>query len=440
MKRFQKLFFHTPLVNVFIFGSEAYHDYYRWPLKDKRTFENWKQETSWGRLFARLRARRGERVRPPPNGARPRRSARRVAGRSCILARLVKTLQQMLRELARPDVSEFAVVSDRLPCIKVAGKYEPIDDHARSSDDILEMLVASGGGRYVDEMESQPVAWTTRIDGLGSVGVQAVMRDGRIQARFTVVRRPSVRAMPAAARRSQHPPARKSVHPRAKSTAPRRAQVAPAHARGEAGHDDAALRRASQPATKAVAAQRGAHSPPPSSLDGLLADAADVRRERRPRHRRPAPARARRRGSPAARRRARRREGRRDAPRPIVPERLRAILDEQGSCDFALDRGGLGRFRVNVSRQRTGLKACFRLIRRELPTLASLGLPAEIERATHHHQGLVVVTGPTGHGKTCTLAAIVDIINRETTHHVITVEDPVEYLHPRKKARKFPCL
>ena len=52
MKKFQKLFFHTPLVNVFIFGSEAYHDYYRWPMKDRRTFETWKKETSWGRLFA----------------------------------------------------------------------------------------------------------------------------------------------------------------------------------------------------------------------------------------------------------------------------------------------------------------------------------------------------------------------------------------------------
>jgi uncharacterized protein (DUF362 family) len=52
MKKFQKFFFHTPLVNVFIFGSEAYHDYYRWPLKDKKTFEQWKRDTSWGRLFA----------------------------------------------------------------------------------------------------------------------------------------------------------------------------------------------------------------------------------------------------------------------------------------------------------------------------------------------------------------------------------------------------
>ncbi|MGH7440717.1 MAG: type IV pilus twitching motility protein PilT, partial [Polyangiaceae bacterium] len=118
----------------------------------------------------------------------------------------------------------------------------------------------------------------------------------------------------------------------------------------------------------------------------------------------------------------------------IVPSRLEATLVEQGSCDFALDRPEIGRFRVNVSRQRTGLKACFRCIPREIPTLASLGLPPEIERATHHHQGLVLVTGPTGHGKTTTLAAIVDIINAGTTHHVITVEDPVEYLHPRKKA------
>jgi twitching motility protein PilT len=89
---------------------------------------------------------------------------------------------------------------------------------------------------------------------------------------------------------------------------------------------------------------------------------------------------------------------------------------------------------VNVTRQRTGFKGCFRCIPAGVPTLASLGLPSEIERATHHHQGLVLVTGPTGHGKTSTLAAIVDIVNTGTSHHVITVEDPVEYSHPRKRA------
>jgi uncharacterized protein (DUF362 family) len=71
MKKFQKLFFHTPLVNMFIAGSEAYHDYYRWPLKDKRTFENWKRETSWGKLFAAYERGEADRVikRVHTNGA-----------------------------------------------------------------------------------------------------------------------------------------------------------------------------------------------------------------------------------------------------------------------------------------------------------------------------------------------------------------------------------
>ncbi|MFP2925976.1 type IV pilus twitching motility protein PilT, partial [Pyxidicoccus sp. 3LG] len=119
---------------------------------------------------------------------------------------------------------------------------------------------------------------------------------------------------------------------------------------------------------------------------------------------------------------------------PVVPERLRPVLEKDGSCDFSLDSPEMGRFRVNVGRQRTGLKGTFRVISREVPTLQSLGLPADIAKAVHHHQGLIVITGPSGHGKTSTLAALVDIINRETTHHVLTVEDPVEYVHPRKKA------
>jgi hypothetical protein len=62
MKRFQKLFFHTPLVNAFVFGSEAYHDYYRWPLKDKKTFEHWKRDTHWGKLFAAYERGEADRV------------------------------------------------------------------------------------------------------------------------------------------------------------------------------------------------------------------------------------------------------------------------------------------------------------------------------------------------------------------------------------------
>jgi twitching motility protein PilT len=119
---------------------------------------------------------------------------------------------------------------------------------------------------------------------------------------------------------------------------------------------------------------------------------------------------------------------------PRVPARARAVLDREGSCDFALVHPAYGRFRANVTRQRTGLKLTARPIGDRIPTLAELGLPESIGRATEHHQGLIVITGPTGHGKTTTLNAIVGIINRERRHHVITVEDPVEYIHPTAKA------
>ncbi len=119
---------------------------------------------------------------------------------------------------------------------------------------------------------------------------------------------------------------------------------------------------------------------------------------------------------------------------PRVPPRLAKILAEQGSCDFALADRTHGRFRVNVSRQQTGYKACFRLISKDLPTVESLRLPEGIAAAAQHHQGLIVFTGPTGHGKTTTMNAVVDLINRTSSHHIITVEDPVEHLHPKKAA------
>jgi twitching motility protein PilT len=117
-----------------------------------------------------------------------------------------------------------------------------------------------------------------------------------------------------------------------------------------------------------------------------------------------------------------------------VPANVREDLDRHGACDFGFVHPKHGRFRANVTRQRTGYKLTARPIQEQIPTLADLGLPEAISSATHHHQGLIVITGPTGHGKTTTLAALVDIINRERTDHIITVEDPVEYVHPRKRA------
>jgi twitching motility protein PilT len=101
--------------------------------------------------------------------------------------------------------------------------------------------------------------------------------------------------------------------------------------------------------------------------------------------------------------------------------------------DFCYSIEGVGRFRANVYRQQSGIDGVFRIIPPLPPTLAELGLPAAMARLTTYHQGMVLVTGPTGSGKTSTLAALVDLINEERREHVLTIEDPIEYLHPSKR-------
>ncbi len=119
---------------------------------------------------------------------------------------------------------------------------------------------------------------------------------------------------------------------------------------------------------------------------------------------------------------------------PLLDDAQKKQLSERGYVDLGLDLQGGGRLRVNISRQRTGLKGSFRLVVHPTPTIESLGLPKELTRVTTYHQGLVVIAGPNGHGKTTTLAAIVDQINATRPHHILTVEEPVEFIHERKQA------
>ncbi len=119
---------------------------------------------------------------------------------------------------------------------------------------------------------------------------------------------------------------------------------------------------------------------------------------------------------------------------PLLGAARRKRLEETGYVDLSLDVPGAGRLRGNVSRQRNGLHGAFRLAPASPRTLEELGLPRELAKVVSHHQGLVVVAGPSGHGKTTTLAALVDIVNSSRPHHIITIEDPVEILHPRKAA------
>ena len=121
----------------------------------------------------------------------------------------------------------------------------------------------------------------------------------------------------------------------------------------------------------------------------------------------------------------------------VTPLLEPAQLDELQrikSLDFGFFRDGIGRFRVNVHHQRGTLAACIRLLPSKIPSLESLHLPSSLAKLAERRQGLVLLTGPTGCGKSSTLAALIDIVNTRRAAHVVTIEDPVEYQHANRSA------
>jgi twitching motility protein PilT len=111
----------------------------------------------------------------------------------------------------------------------------------------------------------------------------------------------------------------------------------------------------------------------------------------------------------------------------------RARFEASGEIDFAYTLPGVGRFRANVYRQQRGTDGVFRVIPAQPPSLEELGLPPTLARVVNFHQGLVLLTGPAGCGKSSTLAALLDILNTERRDHILTIEDPIEHLHPSKR-------
>jgi twitching motility protein PilT len=117
----------------------------------------------------------------------------------------------------------------------------------------------------------------------------------------------------------------------------------------------------------------------------------------------------------------------------ILTDNQKHRLEENLELDFSFGIKGLARFRANVFHQRGAIAAAFRQIPYEIRGFRELGLPPIIEKICEKPRGLVLVTGPTGSGKSTTLAAMIDKINRERAEHIVTIEDPVEYLHSHKR-------
>ncbi len=117
----------------------------------------------------------------------------------------------------------------------------------------------------------------------------------------------------------------------------------------------------------------------------------------------------------------------------IMPELNRGEWKETGDTDFAYEITGLARFRVNAARDRRGPVAVFRVIPAKVVTVEEMGLTKEVQALCYLTKGLVLVTGPTGSGKSTTLCALIDLVNRERSDHIITIEDPIEFVHENKK-------
>lgn len=109
-------------------------------------------------------------------------------------------------------------------------------------------------------------------------------------------------------------------------------------------------------------------------------------------------------------------------------------LHKNKSVDLCFSREGIGRFRANVHHQRGTLSGSFRLLPEKVPTLESLHLPPALRKLADARQGLILITGPTGCGKSSTLAALLDAINTNRHHHVVTIEDPIEYIHANRSS------
>lgn len=134
------------------------------------------------------------------------------------------------------------------------------------------------------------------------------------------------------------------------------------------------------------------------------------------------------------------------SPNPLPPDQAARVIRElltddqaaqvatRGQVSFCHMIQGQGRFRANVFADHHGLNAVFRVIPEELPTIASVGMPSHFSQVQHWHQGLLLVCGASGSGKTTTLAALINLLNETRESHIITVEDPIEYVHPSRRS------
>jgi twitching motility protein PilT len=331
----------------------------------------------------------------------------------------VADLDRYLRYLQREDVEELVLQSGKVAALKLTtGKLHPLTKAGLTSAHIVTLLEGVGWGEHVPQIDSAGQLLVAKSNGAG-YRCRIARRDGQLQVRVLPGEAPSQVVTSAVPTVGGAAPTQ-AAGPSPRPASPSRPEAAPAAT-------DFTTRAPRCTWATGSAEQR---------IRALLGEArasgcTDVHIVG---------------GQPPRLRRLAELEPIGDAlPTTLVQDMLmpllehggshaRTALDELGYADFALDLPGAGRLRVNFAKGQSGLKGCFRLIVPQPPTLESLGLPVELRKVAQYHQGLAIVSGPSGQGKTTTMAALVDLVNQSKPHHIITVEDPIEVLHPVKRA------
>jgi twitching motility protein PilT len=261
-----------------------------------------------------------------------------------------------------------------------------------SIDQLLGPVMTPEARQALDEGQA---AWTITVAGIGPVQVRAQMRDGALAASLS----PGNGGAPAEAPLAPPPP------PVAAPAPPPAAPRMNASVSGATGEIDELFRTMVQ--MKASDLHISVGSPPMVRHDGEIKHLP---------------------GRPVL--------APSDTERilmPIAPPRNVEEFKRRNDTDFAYEIAGLARFRCNLFRDRKGVGGVFRQIPTKIITAEEMGLSKEILQLCHLPKGLVLVTGPTGSGKSTTLCALIDYINRNRTDHIITIEDPLEFVHENKK-------
>ena len=301
------------------------------------------------------------------------------------------SIERILQAAARAGSQEVRLIPGRrIVFVTPAGDRE-VQGATQTSATIDQLLAPVVTPEAREGLAAGRSEWRVAVPGVGSVGVRVDVREGATHAGFVLGKGPAA-PVPAA---GPVAPA-KDLPPTVKT---------PAYAAGPTGPIDALFRTMVE--MKASDLHISAGSPPMVRHDGeiqILPDRPVLRAE--------------------------------DTEKllwPIAPERNREEFQRRHDTDFAYEIKGLARFRCNFFRDRKGMGGVFRVIPSRIITAEEMGLSQEIIQLCHLPKGLVLVTGPTGSGKSTTLCALVDYINRTRTDHIITIEDPIEFVHENKK-------